>query len=82
MPRALTYLAALTALTALAGCSQRPWVMGETAETIQLRWYADVTRTAAANSVAAQFCAMSGRTVRLVRIERSGSAAIGRYHCV
>ena len=69
------------AILLVAACSEPPWTLEQSPDTITLRWYADETDSSVADSLAQAHCASSSRSVELVSYDQDGSAQIGRYRC-
>jgi hypothetical protein len=79
----LPYLViSLIVLLSLAACTDGPWAMSQSANSITLRWWSDEIADAQAAGTAGAYCTQMGKAVELGSIERSGSASIGHYRCV
>jgi hypothetical protein len=74
-------VAGLAILLAVTACSEPPWTLEQSPDAITLRWYADETDSAVADSLAQAHCASSSKSVELVSYDQDGSAQIGRYRC-
>ncbi|HYP35988.1 MAG TPA: hypothetical protein VEQ62_06590 [Stellaceae bacterium] len=77
----ITRVAGLAMLLGVTSCSGPPWTVEQSRDTITLRWYADETDSAVADSLAQAHCASSSKSVELVSYDQDGSAQIGRYRC-
>lgn len=73
---------AVIALSSLAACSGEPWTLSRSSDQITMRWYTGDIPEGTATAEAGAYCTRLGKAVEIGGIERDGSAAIGRYHCV
>ena len=76
-----TWVAGLAILLSVTACNGPPWTIEQSRDGITLRWYADETDSAVADSLAQAHCASSSKSVELVSYDQDGSAQIGRYRC-
>ena len=74
-------VAGLAILLGVIACSEPPWTLEQSPDAITLRWYADETDSAVADSLAQAHCASSSKSAELVSYDQDGSAQIGRYRC-
>jgi hypothetical protein len=77
----ITKVTGAAILLSVAACSGPPWTLEQSPDAITLRWYADETDSAVADSLAEAHCASSSKSVELVSYDQDGSAQIGRYRC-
>ena len=74
-------VAGLALLLDIGACSGPPWTLEQSPAAITLRWYADETDSAVADSLARAHCASWSKSAELVSYDQDGSAQIGRYRC-
>jgi hypothetical protein len=74
-------LAAVPLLLLLAACNAPPWTVSRSPDAITLRWYADETDIAAAQTVADLHCRSFGKTAALASNEQSGSIQLAEFRC-
>lgn len=69
-------------LIALAACTGGPpRIVAADPGSVTLRWYSGDATLPEAAALAGRYCAGRGKTARFNRLERDGSAVIGRYRC-
>jgi hypothetical protein len=73
--------AGVAVLLTLGACNGPPWTLNQTPDAITLRWYADETDSAVADSVAQAHCQLSSKSAELISYDQDGSAQIGKYRC-
>ena len=71
----------VSVLAVLVACSGPPWTLSQSPDGINLRWYADDTPSAAADTVARVHCQSYGRNAELIAYTQDGSAQLGNYRC-
>jgi hypothetical protein len=64
-----------------AACTQQPWALRESPETIVVRWYPDESDILAANELAGAHCRSWGKSAQLATDLRDGSAEVAQYRC-
>jgi hypothetical protein len=74
-------IATAAVLLVVAACNAPPWTVNRSPEAITLRWYADETDIAAAQTVADLHCRSFGKNAALASNEQNGSIQIAEYRC-
>jgi len=79
----LPYLViAVIVLMSLTACSDEPWTLSQSSNSITLRWWSDELADAQAAGTAGAYCSQMGKGSETTAIERDGSASIGHYRCI
>jgi hypothetical protein len=73
--------AGVAILICLGACNGPPWVLNQSPDEINLRWYPDNTPNNVADLVAQAHCRSWGKSAELLSYNQDGSAQLGSYRC-